>query len=185
MATRGNGEVTGIVLAAGAGTRAGGPKALRRLASGESWLSVACSALLDGGCSRIVVVLGAQEREARPLVPDGVEIVVATNWELGMSESLRVGLAAATGAAALVTLVDLPGLPASVVRRVLAGEGELRQATFDGSPGHPVYLSAEHWMPAADSLVGDTGARRYLAAHGVVEIECSDLWDGADVDGRG
>ena len=185
MGGQSNGGVTGIVLAAGAGIRAGGPKALRRLLSGESWISVACTALLDGGCSRVVVVLGAQEHMARPLVPEGVEIVVAANWERGMSESLRVGLAAATGAAALVTLVDLPSLPISVVRRVLASGGELRQAVFDGTPGHPVYLSAEHWMPAAASLTGDTGARRYLAAHGVHDIECGDLWDGADVDGPG
>ncbi|GGK99089.1 molybdopterin-guanine dinucleotide biosynthesis protein MobA [Salinibacterium xinjiangense] len=185
MATETNSEVTGIVLAAGAGTRAGGPKALRLLASGESWLSVACTALLDGGCSRVVVVLGAQEHMARPLVPEGVEIVVAPNWERGMSESLRVGLAAASGDAALVTLVDLPSLPASVVRRVLKGSGELRQAVFDGTPGHPVYLSAAHWIPAADSLDGDTGARRYLASHGVHDIECGDLWNGADVDGPG
>ena len=184
MATQTNGEVTGIVLAAGAGTRAGGPKALRRLPSGESWLSVACTALIEGGCSRVVVVLGARGRLARTLVPEGAEIVVAPNWHLGMSESLRAGLAAAAGDAALVTLVDLPTLPVSVVRRVLAGEGELRQAAFDGTPGHPVYLSAQHWIPAASSLGGDTGARRYLASHGVREIECSDLWDGADVDVR-
>lgn len=175
-------DVTGIVLAAGAGTRAGGPKALLRLPSGEPWLEVATRALLDGGCARVVVVLGAQEHHARPLVPPGVTIVVSPNWQGGMSDSLRTGLAAATGNAAMVTLVDLPTLPAAVVRRVLNGEGELRQAVFQGRPGHPVYFSSAQWMPAADSLVGDTGARRYLAAHGVVEIECGDLWDGMDRD---
>ena len=177
-----NGDVTGIVLAAGAGTRAGGPKALLRLPSGEPWIEASAGALLAGGCSRILVVLGASARLARPLVPPGVDIVVARRWRVGMSQSLRAGLAAATGDAALVTLVDLPTLPDSVVRRVLAGEGDLRQAVFGARPGHPTYFSSSQWMPAANSLAGDTGARRYLASHGVVQIECGDLWDGVDRD---
>ncbi|HWR85187.1 MAG TPA: NTP transferase domain-containing protein, partial [Rhodoglobus sp.] len=51
--------VTGIVLAAGAGTRAGGAKALRREPDGTPWLELAATALRDGGCERVVVVLGA------------------------------------------------------------------------------------------------------------------------------
>jgi CTP:molybdopterin cytidylyltransferase MocA len=178
------GEVTGIVLAAGAGTRAGGPKALMRAPDATPWLMIAADALLAGGCDRVVVVLGPRASEARTLVAhdERVMIVVAALWELGMSESLRAGLAVAPGDAALVTLVDLPGLPAAVVRRVLAGTGALRQAVFDGRPGHPVYIAAEHRMPVAASLAGDRGAREYLVQHGVTEIECRDLWDGQDRD---
>jgi CTP:molybdopterin cytidylyltransferase MocA len=166
--------VTGIVLAAGAGTRAGGPKVLR-----DGWLAQACAALLDGGCSRVMVVLGAAPDAPIPL-DDRITSVVAAHWADGMSHSLRAGLAAATGEAALVSLVDLPGLPVSVVQRVLAAEGPLRQAVFDGRPGHPVYIERAHWgLP----LSGDRGARDYLAANGVTEVECSDLWHGRDVDG--
>lgn len=175
-------EVTGIVLAAGAGTRAGGPKALLRMPSGEPWLTVAANTLLDGGCDHVVVVLGAMARLARPLVPAGAEIVIAEHWELGLSESLRAGLAAASGDAALVTLVDLPELPAAVVRRMLDAPGDLKQAVFAGRPGHPVVIAAEHWDAVAETLVGDRGARGYLVAHGVQEIECGDLWDGLDRD---
>ena len=35
---------------------------------------------------------------------------------------------------------------------------------------------------AAQTLSGDRGARAYLVAHGVDEVECSDLWDGVDRD---
>ncbi len=165
--------VTGIVLAAGAGTRAGGPKALT-----PGWLAQACSTLLDGGCARVVVVLGAAPDA--PIPADArVTSVVAADWADGLSRSLRAGLDAATGEAALVTLVDLPGLPVGVVQRVLAAGGPLRQAVFDGRPGHPVYLSGEHWnLP----LSGDRGARDYLVEHGATEVECSDLWHGLDVD---
>jgi len=176
------GEVCGIVLAAGAGTRAGGPKALLTAADGESWISLACRALLEGGCDRVVVVLGAEAERARSLVPSGVATVVATDWEAGMSASLRAGLAAATGDAALVTLVDLPELPVAVVRRMLSASAPLRQAVFGRRPGHPVFIAASHWAGVAASLDGDRGARQYLVAHAVDEIECGDLWDGEDRD---
>ena len=177
-------DTTGIVLAAGAGTRAGGPKALLRMPGGTPWLNVAVTTLLEGGCSRVVVVLGAMARLARPLVPadERVTTVVAPQWELGMSESLRACHAGETGYAPHITLVLLQALPVSVVRRVLAGSSELRQATYDGRPGHPVYIAASHWGPVAPTLSGDRGARAYLTAHGVVEVECADLWDGADRD---
>ncbi len=165
--------VTGVVLAAGAGTRSGGPKALR-----DGWLAEACATLLDGGCSRVVVVLGAAPDAPIP-VDARITAVIAADWADGLSHSLRAGLDAATGEAALVSLVDLPGLPVSVVQRVLAADGPLRQAVFGGRPGHPVFLSTEHWnLP----LSGDRGARGYLVEHGVTEVECSDLWHGRDID---
>lgn len=181
------GHVTGIVLAAGGGTRAGGPKASRRTPDGTAWIAVSTTMLLSAGCPRVVVVLGAGEHLARPLVPSDprVTVAVANDWERGMSASLRTGIAASTGVAALVTLVDLPDLPESVARRVLGagvGADALRQATFDSRPGHPVLIGAAHWDAVSRSLEGDRGARDYLMAHGVLEVECGDLTDGADVD---
>lgn len=186
-------RVTGIVLAAGAGTRAGGPKALLRLSDGTPWLEVATTVLLDGGCARVVVVLGAMARLARPLVPvdPRIDVVVADGWEDGVSASLRTGLAAVAlgepaANAVLVTLVDLPELPVAVVRRVAAsaGRGTLRQAVYGGRPGHPVLIGTDHWDAVSADLHGDHGARAYLIAHDVLEIECSDLWDGRDHDAR-
>jgi len=113
-------------------------------------------------------------------VPAWAEVVVCADWEAGMSASLRAGLAAASGDGALVTLVDLPELPAPVGVRVMSAPGALRQAVYAGEPGHPVFIAAEHWDAAAASLTGDTGARRYLVEHRVAEIECGDLWHGHD-----
>lgn len=165
--------VTGVILAAGAGTRAGGPKVLR-----PGWLSESCATLLDGGCSHVIVVLGAAPDAPIP-VDARITSVTAADWADGMSRSLRAGLGAATEEAAVVTLVDLPGMPASVVQRVLAADGPLRQATYGGRPGHPVYMESAHWgLP----LSGDRGARDYLAAHAATLVECGDLWHGRDVD---
>ncbi len=173
---------TGLVLAAGAGVRAGGPKALRRTAEGTPWLELACSFLRDSGCDRVVAVLGARADLARELVPAWAEALVVDDWATGMSASLRAGLGVASGTAALVTLVDLPGLPVSVGARVMAARGALRQAVFRGTPGHPVYVAAEHWSAAGASLEGDRGARQYLVEHDLTEVECSDLWHGRDKD---
>ena len=177
--------MTGIVLAAGAGARAGGPKALRRTADGEPWVARAATLLQWAGCDRVVVVLGARAAEARPLVPDRAIVTVAEDWAEGMSASLRAGLAAATGDAALVTLVDLPELPLAVVQRTVRARvrpTDLRQAVYAGRPGHPVLIGAAHWGAIASSIDGDRGARPYLVEFGVDEVECGDLWTGADVD---
>ena len=178
--------LTGIVLAAGAGTRMGRPKALM-FSGADAWLSLAVQVLRDAGCDRVLVVLGAAADVAAPLVPAGVEVVVAHDWAEGLGASLRAALDAAAAhraSAALVTLVDLPGMPATVAARVAAGAhpGSLTQAVFGGRPGHPVLLGRDHWASLSATLSGDRGARDYLAAHGATEIECGDLFDGLDVD---
>ena len=182
-------DLCGLVLAAGAGTRFGGPKALARTPDGSPWIALAVRTLTDAGCRRIVVALGAGAAEARPLVPVSAEIVEVRDWADGLSATLRSGLRAAVAGGAdavAVVPVDTPVLPAAAVRRVVADarRGSLVQAVYDGEPGHPVLIGADHVDALAATLSGDRGARAYLAAHGAVEVECADLWSGADVDTR-
>lgn len=187
----------GVLLAAGAGRRMGGPKALLRDAHGVPFLDRAVGVLFEGGCSRVTVVLGSGADTARAVLEEAgwtedptVDVVLAEDWDEGMGASLRSGLRAlAHGAhdvdAALVTLVDLPDLDAEVLRRVLAaaeGAGSLVRATYDGRPGHPVLIGRDHWAGVAASARGDHGARDYLAAHAHVSCECGDLATGRDVD---
>jgi CTP:molybdopterin cytidylyltransferase MocA len=178
--------VAGLLLAAGAGSRMGMPKALMRDADGTSWLQRSVSALVDAGCDPVTVVLGARAEEARAVVPDGVAVVVADDWAEGMAASLRAGLAALGGDDAVVlSLVDLPDVTADVVRRLVAAGADpttLSRAAYDGEPGHPVLVGSEHWAGVADTATGDQGAKPYLAAHGVALVECGDLATGRDVD---
>lgn len=205
----------GIVLAGGAGSRFGMPKALARADDGTPWLELACRALRDGGCEDVVVVLGARADEAQELVPVTATAVVAADWVSGIAASLRAGLGAAEnvpagGAAAsarsadgesdgmsgadvaVVSLVDLPGLRADAVRRVLAVSGErdaarhvLARAVYGGEPGHPVLVGRAHWRLLADAVRGDTGAGPYLRARAAFAVDCTDLGGGDDVDRAG
>jgi CTP:molybdopterin cytidylyltransferase MocA len=178
-------DLTGIVLAAGAGRRIGGPKSLMRTIDGDPWSARAVDFLRDSGCDRFLVVLGAEIERSSALAPVDAEIVIADRWELGMSASLRAGLLASSGTAALITLVDLPELPSSVGHRVVGDTfsgSTLRRAVFYGRPGHPVLVGADHWPPLLATLEGDRGAQSYLKGHDVLEIECGDLSDGRDID---
>lgn len=186
--------VVGVLLAAGAGTRMGRPKALVRDPAGTPWVALGVAALLDGECDAVVVVLGAAAETARELVPvrPDVRVVVAPDWSDGPGASLAAGLRALPdGAAACISLVDLPGLPAAVVRRVLAGPrpgGVLRRAVHAGRPGHPVLVGPEHRAALVAAVVrepGDRSAGAWLRGAGVESVPCDDLWDGADQDRPG
>ena len=180
-------RVVGVLLAAGAGTRMGRPKALVSDERG-SWLLRACVTLRNGGCDDVVVVLGAEAARARSLLGDlPVDVVEASDWSDGMSASLRAGLAhAAIGDAdaALVHLVDLPDVGPEVVARMIrsASPDTLARAVYDGRPGHPVLIGRDHWDGVMQDAVGDRGAREYLVAHGVLDVDCGDLAAGLDVD---
>lgn len=180
----------GLLLAAGAGSRMGRPKALLVGADGEPWLARGVRALREGGCAEVTVVLGAAAEEAAALIPPGVATVVAEGWAEGMSASLRTGLAAldeTSAEVAVVSLVDLPDVGPEVVRRVLeagADAGTLSRATYDGGPGHPVVIGRDHWPGVLETTRGDAGARDYLATHQVTIVECGDLASGHDVDTR-
>lgn len=183
--------VAGLLLAAGGGRRLGGrPKALLSH-RGRPLVEHAVRMLREGGCERVHVVLGAQAGEvrARASLP-GCVLVDNPAWEQGMGTSLRAGLEslASTGArAALVTLVDQPGIGAAAVARVLGAYTSPRSlvsAAYDGVRGHPVLFGAAHWASIAATATGDRGARAYLKEHAerVTLVECADVAEAYDID---
>jgi nicotine blue oxidoreductase len=180
--------IAGLLLAAGAGRRYGMPKAL---VDGGAWVRRAVTTLIDGGCDPVLVVVGAQADRVVPLVPDSASTVLAVDWAEGMGASLRAGLAELIRTAqpqvqaALVHLVDLPDVDASVVRRLvtLADPAVLARASFASQPGHPVLLGRQYWADIIASAHGDRGARDWLAQRSdLTVVDCSDLASGIDVD---
>jgi CTP:molybdopterin cytidylyltransferase MocA len=153
----------------------------------------AVATVRDGGCAPIVLVLGAAAAEVRAQARLGdmsiVSIVENENWKTGMGSSLRVGLAelASTDAdAAVVLLVDTPGVTAEAVRRIAAkvGRDALVTATYGPRRGHPVLLGRDHWSGVSTLAVGDIGARAYFTARSasVQTVPCEDVADDTDMD---
>lgn len=182
--------IAGLVLAAGAGSRYGMPKALAVTTAGAPWLPTVVDTLVAGGCDTVHVALGAERGRARLLVPPPAAVVEVGNWREGLSATVRAGLAALAetdAIAAVIAPVDLPAMPPSAVARLIAtgaGSHDLARAVFDGADGHPVLIGRAHWPAVTAAVGGDRGAGGYLAAHAARRVECGDLWDGADVDRR-
>jgi nicotine blue oxidoreductase len=181
--------VAGLLLAAGAGRRYGMPKALVRL-GGRLLVERGAQTLREGGCDPVVVVLGAAAERVRAEALLGTAVVVDNpDWRSGMGSSLGTGLRATLHPgveAAVVLLVDLPGMTPEAVRRVaaLASPDALVMAGYGPRRGHPVLLGREHWAGVAAAASGDVGARPYLAAHSaaVRVVPCDDVADDRDVD---
>lgn len=187
-------QVVGLLLAAGGGRRLGGrPKALLTH-RGRPLVEHAVRMLREGGCAAVHVVLGAAADEVRARARlEGCVVVNNPEWAEGMGSSLRVGLASlasldATAArAALVSLVDQPGIGAEAIGRVRAAyrsPASLAAAAYDGRRGHPVLFGADRWEPVAASAHGDRGARAYLAEHEreITLVECADVAEPYDID---
>ena len=173
-----------ILLAAGNGTRMGGPKALLRYADGTALLTrqverMSAAAESRGLSANIVVVLGPVVEEASRLVPAGVRIVENTHHTDGLSTSLKAGLRAVprTTSGAVVSLLDLPDIPAEAYERLLDAitPDVLARAHWNSKPGHPVAIGREYFAEAIDSASGDEGLRAVLRRHQVSDIECADL----------
>jgi CTP:molybdopterin cytidylyltransferase MocA len=180
-------DVIGLVLAAGGGRRYGMPKALVEY-RGRPLVRHAVDVAVAGGCTQTVVVVGAEAARVRATAPD-LTFVDNLEWASGMASSLRVGLTAVTGTAAtaaLVLLVDMPGVTPEAVRRVAAqtGPDALVMGGYGGRRGHPVLLGRDHWARVAASATGDHGARDYLRAHAaaVRVVDVGDVADDVDVD---
>ena len=178
--------IGGIVLAAGAGRRFGGPKQLARL-HGRPLLEYAIEAQCRvPAIERIVVVLGSRAEEVRREVDFlDAEPLVCADWSEGLAASLRAGVEAMEDAdAVVVTLGDQPGITAQVVAMIVEchdSPGAAARAVYDGRPGHPVLLKRTVF-PLVGDLRGDAGARSVLEQVRVREIEAAQLCNPLDID---
>lgn len=179
--------VAGLLLAAGAGRRIGGPKALLEL-DGTTLVEHGVALLRAGGCDPVVVVTGAAADDVARLVTDAA-VVVATDWQEGLGASLRAGLAqlqATSARACVVALVDQPLVGVEAVRRLVAVSGTTPAAvaTYDGKPRNPALLDRGIWRDVAAVAVGDVGARGWLRSHpdDVLAVDCDGTGSPDDID---
>jgi CTP:molybdopterin cytidylyltransferase MocA len=201
--------VVGVLLAAGQGSRFGGPKALIEL-GGRTLAQRGVDLLRAGGADPVLVVTGAA-----PVRVAGTLAVHNPDWHTGMGSSLRAALTflqtgaraadpagepdppAAAGTpgvppvpdaqAVVVTLADQPLVGPEAVARLIAAfqaGASVAVATYDGKPRNPVLLARERWAEVAELATGDAGARTFLRARPelVTFIECGDVGRPDDID---
>ena len=134
----------GIILAAGLSSRMGRDKATLPY-RGSTFLNRLIE-LLAPRVAPLVVVLGHNAESIRPTIDAKFPVTVAVNpdFQQGMLSSLQTGIRALPAGtdAALFTLVDLPGVSADTIERLLAafepGTQLLTIPRCAGRRGHPV-----------------------------------------------
>ncbi len=152
-----------IVLAAGAGRRMGGPKALLEV-GGETLLRRAVRVAVEAGCTPVLAVVGAWD----PCLAD-LEARTVPNPDAsdGMASSIRAGVAALPeeAEAALLLAVDQPAVDAALLRQLadLHRREPIRPAAcaYAGTLGIPAILP-RRLFPELLALRGDRGAKALL-----------------------
>jgi molybdenum cofactor cytidylyltransferase/nicotine blue oxidoreductase len=165
-------RLAAAVLAAGAGTRMGRPKA-DLVVGGIRLVDRAVAAAREAGCATVLAVV-------RPgTAVEGAEVVVNPDPARGMRSSLALAVDAAGDVDALaVLLVDAPGITAAAVGAVVGAwvPGRIAVGRYGARRGHPTVMAPSLWREALRVAGPDEGARALLAAR-------PDLVD--DVDGPG
>jgi molybdenum cofactor cytidylyltransferase len=165
-----------IVVAAGASSRMGTPKAL--LAWDDTTLLGYCARELRlSGAAELVVVLGPDSDSIGSILPDADQVTFAYNLDVasGRSTSISIGAAQLVQAAAvLVQSVDQP-CPSRVIEALFAAierdQADVAVPTFQGRRGHPVCF-AGRLLPELRALSEATqGLRAVVQRHVVTEVE--------------
>lgn len=134
----------GLVLAAGASSRMGQPKALLRLPDGRPLARTQVDLLSAAGCDPVILVVGKDADPIAAAMP-GSRLVNNPEWASGRFSSVRAGLRSIPGTApgCIVLPVDTVGVRGETIRAML-GRTEGAQAVrpyFRGAPGRVIWLS--------------------------------------------
>jgi molybdenum cofactor cytidylyltransferase len=192
QATHGTGRtVAGLVLAAGRSTRMGGPNKLLEEINGKPLVRIATEHVLASRARPVIVVTGHQkERVERALTGLPVTFVHNPDFALGLSTSLKAGIAAVPAEVdgVVVCLGDMPQVSAALIDRLIAAFDPERGAlvaipTIAGKRGNPV-LWSRRFFPDLMAVEGDVGARHLIGGYGeaVVEVPVEDAAALTDID---
>ena len=184
--------VVGIVLAAGASSRMGRPKALLPLGA-EVFVTRVCATLQEAGLDDLVVVAGADCAAIGDAIASAglrARVVENPRREDGQLSSVLAGLAVADRPgvdAVLVHLVDVPLVRPTTVRAVLDAfhrtQAPVVRPVVGRRHGHPVLFARRVFdeLRRADPSVG---AKAVVRAHAASACEVPVDDDGAcrDID---
>jgi molybdenum cofactor cytidylyltransferase len=184
-----------VILAAGASTRMGSPKALLETPAGHPFAAAIVRAFAAAAITDIVVVTGADHDRVVAAVRADAPAVMprfARNPDpsRGQLSSLWVGMDAAVGGtteALFVTLVDVPMLQPATITKVFEEWRRTRapivRPAIGDRHGHPVIFDRAVFAELRAAPL-DRGAKAVVRAHAgeVVDVPVSDEGSLVDVD---
>jgi molybdenum cofactor cytidylyltransferase len=160
-------RISGILLAAGAGSRFGGGKLLHPL-DGVAIGVRAARNLQAAGLAVTAVVRPGSDELMRLLQQEGVAVTVCPNAADGMGVSLAHVIGQTRAAAGwVVALADMPRIrPATIsqVAAAIAAGAMIAAPAYQGERGHPVGFNAT-LLDELLQLKGDEGARAVIVKH--------------------
>lgn len=164
----------GLVLAAGASSRMGYPKALLPTLDNVPLAVHQMRLLRSAGCARVAVVLGSRADAIAAKITDG-EVVRNPDWEKGRLTSLQAGLRALPEANVFLVLpVDTVGVRTETLAALLGATGSpVVRPFYRGQPGRVLRLD----RATADDLLAlpasDLRLDEWLAPR-ITALECDD-----------
>ena len=181
-------RVTGILLAAGSGSRFGSDKLLHPLLTGIPIAVTSARNLMAVAPHSFAVVRRGAEALASMLEKEGFKVVVCENAAEGMGASLACAVGAVAGeeGALMIALADMPFIRPSTLQAVhdsLANGLQLVAPYFRTRRGHPVGIGERHREELL-AAAGDEGARKLLEQHAstLVKIPVGDPGVIRDID---
>lgn len=181
--------ITGILLAAGAGTRFGGDKLLAPLRCGTPIGIKSARNLLSAVDHGIAVVRPDDQRLAKLLKKEGFQVAYCPNANTGMGASLAFGVNAAQNSRGwLIALADMPFIRHDTIHSIatlLRAGAPIAAPQHQDRHGHPVGFASEFFCDLTQ-LSGDRGAHPILTNHAerIVSFNCEDPGIFADIDTR-
>jgi molybdenum cofactor cytidylyltransferase len=157
-------KVSGVILAAGLGSRFGGGKLMHRVL-GQPLFSYALESALASDLHQVVMVCGLETAKAAPHDPRLI-CLVNPRPEKGQAGSLRLGLNRISPDAdhVLFMLADQPLITPELLNRYvsLAARGAQMVCMGRGDYLGPPALFSRGFFDELDKLEGDQGAGRLL-----------------------
>ena len=159
-----------IILAAGSATRMGRPKQLLSY-QGRSLILHAVEVALASLCQPIIVVLGAYVEQIKPeLMPNAVQVVENSQWQEGMSSSIRAGISMLLKTnskldAVIISLADQPLISPQIFNQLIQSYQETEKviiaSKYNETTGVPALFS-KALFPELMQLEGDKGAKALI-----------------------
>jgi molybdenum cofactor cytidylyltransferase len=182
-------SIAAVILAAGRSSRMGAENKLLADVGGAPMVRRVAQTVLASQARPVIVVVGHQASRVRAAVQDlDVTFVENPDYADGLSTSLHRGLDALpeTADGAVIALGDMPRVSAAEIDRLIAAYNPLEGRsicvpTVDGKRGNPV-LWGRVFFPEMRQVVGDTGARKLIAANAEVVCEVPMSGDGVLTD---